>query len=313
MLEAAIATKTQVIWDLCHWGVPDGLDPFSIEFVSRFERFCRAAAQLVYDHTDETPFFCPINEISFWSFIGGDRGSFFPYGKRRGPQLKRRLVEASLAATRAIRSVVPSARFVQCEPIIHISGSHRRIASYDEAARYTASQFEAWDMLSGRLAPELGGDESCLDLIGCNYYWNNQWVHKSFATPLGHPKHRTLHQMLMDVYQRYQRPTLITETGAEADAGVGWLGMISSEARMALRAGVDLRGICLYPVMDYPGWENNRHCECGLIALDSKFETRTLRQDMAAELMLETQMIEQFDTPQNRAISSRHPVPARLN
>ena len=31
MLQAALRTGTQVIWDLCHWGVPAGLDPFSEE------------------------------------------------------------------------------------------------------------------------------------------------------------------------------------------------------------------------------------------------------------------------------------------
>jgi len=295
MLRAAVASKTQVIWDLCHWGCPEGLDPFSDEFVPRFEQFCRAAAEVVGEHTDEIPFFCPINEISFWSFIAGDRGYFYPYAKRRGVQLKRRLVEASLAAIRAIRGVAPAARFVQCEPIIHISGSRRRPASFEPAARHTASQFEAWDMLCGRVAPELGGDEGCLDIIGCNYYWNNQWVHKSHVTPIGHPQHRSLHQMLIDVYQRYERPTLITETGAEADSGVGWLGMVCSEARGAMRAGVDLCGICLYPVMDYPGWEDNRHCEVGLIAADADYRTRRIRQDQAAELMLQGQMFEEME------------------
>ena len=35
--------------------------------------------------------------------------------------------------------------------------------------------FEAWDMLSGRVQPELGGDERYLDVIGVNYYDRNQW------------------------------------------------------------------------------------------------------------------------------------------
>jgi len=292
MLEAATATGTQVIWDLCHWGVPDDLNPFSAEFVPRFERYCSAAARIVQEHTNETPFFCPINEISFWSFIGGERGFFYPYGKRRGSQLKRILVEASLAGTKAIRSILPTARFVQCEPIIHISGSHRRPASFDEAERHTNSQYEAWDMLCGRLAPELGGDESYLDLIGCNYYWNNQWIHKSHVTPIGHPQHRPLHQMLIDVHRRYQRPTLITETGAEAGSAIGWFGMICSEARKAIGAGVDLQGVCLYPVMDYPGWEDNRHCECGLIATDAEWKTRSMRQDLAAELAVQSRFFE---------------------
>ena len=35
--------------------------------------------------------------------------------------------------------------------------------------------FEAWDMLTGRLHPELGGDESMVDIIGVNFYDRNQW------------------------------------------------------------------------------------------------------------------------------------------
>ena len=35
--------------------------------------------------------------------------------------------------------------------------------------------FEAWDMLTGRAQPELGGKEKYLDVIGVNYYDRNQW------------------------------------------------------------------------------------------------------------------------------------------
>jgi beta-glucosidase/6-phospho-beta-glucosidase/beta-galactosidase len=290
MLQAAVATKTQVIWDLCHWGVPDDLNPFAADFVRRFEMFASGTARLIRNHTDEPPFFCPINEISFWSLMGGQRGHFFPFGKRRGGELKRRLVEASIAATRAIRIVAPNARFVQCEPIIHISPSFSHPELAEAVRAYTLAQFESWDMLSGRLAPELGGDESCIDIIGCNYYWNNQWVHRSHATPLGHLQHRSLHTMLMDVYNRYKRPVMISETGAEAESGPGWLGMISTEARLAIRNGVDLKGVCIYPVMDYPGWDNNRHCPCGLIAVDDAWNNRTIRNDIAEELKLQNQL-----------------------
>ena len=97
--------------------------------------------------------------------------------------------------------------------------------------------------------------------------------------------------MLLTIHQRYQRPILISETGAEAPSDVGWLGLISSEVRMAIRAGADIRGVCLYPVMDYPGWEDNRHCECGIISLGSRFDTRGVRHDLAAELAIQQQIL----------------------
>ena len=36
-------------------------------------------------------------------------------------------------------------------------------------------QFEAMDIIAGRMCPDLGGDESFLEILGFNYYWNCQW------------------------------------------------------------------------------------------------------------------------------------------
>ena len=309
MLQASLATETQMIWDLCHWGVPEDLDPFDPDFIRRFERFAAAAARVVRDHTDAPLFFCPINEISFWSWIGGDRGVFFPYADTRGHELKRQLASASIAAIHAIRTVDSRTRFLQCEPIIHIAGEHLDRDSRLDAARHTAGQYEAWDMIAGRLAPELGGSEDCLDVLGCNYYWDNQWVHNGEKSPLGHPQHRPLHRMLMQLHERYDRPIVISETGAEAEAAVGWLGMVCAEAREALRAGVDLQGICLYPVMDYPGWDDKRHCPCGLIAVDPQWEHRSLRAELVEELALQTPSLRQLlAATQDAAQSSTEPL-----
>ena len=32
-----------------------------------------------------------------------------------------------------------------------------------------------------------------------------------------------------------------------------------------MQAGVPVEGICLYPVLDYPGWADERHCPVGLL------------------------------------------------
>lgn len=290
MLRAACASGTQVIWDLCHWGVPEGIDPFSPLFINRFERFSAAAAAVIRDHTDEIPFFCPVNEVSFWSWVGGDRGAFFPYASGRAGELKRQLAAATIVSQRAVRSVDSRARFLQCEPIIHISEDPARPQSRNEAVRHTEAQFETWDMIAGRLAPELGGSEDCLDILGCNYYWNNQWQDHAAMTPIGHPQHQPLHEMLTRLQDRYRRPVVLTETGAEAHAALGWLGLICAEAREAIRAGVDLQGVCIYPVMDYPGWDDGRHCHCGIIAVSEDWSTRTLRPNLSAELRLQMEV-----------------------
>jgi len=296
MLDAALATGTQVIWDLCHWGVPDGMDIFSEEFPTRFAAFAGTAAGIVLERCGGFDgafaglgrWYVPINEISFWSWVGGDVKAFAPHREGMGPELKRQLVRASVAATKAILAVDPGARFVQAEPIINIvprrSDLRRRRSVAEEVRRHTASQYEAWDMIRGDREPELGGSGEMLDLIGVNYYWNNQWEHNGDRTPPGHAGHRPLHQMLEEIWRRYNRPIVITETGAEAGAAVGWLGYVAAEVRQAQRAGVEILGICIYPVMDYPGWDDERHCPCGLLEVAADWGERRLREDLTAEV-----------------------------
>src|SRR5690606_36539680 len=126
MLHAARECGLQVIWDLCHYGYPDDLDIWRPEFVARFERFAAAVAQLMKDEGIDTPFYSPINEISFWSWAGGAEAYFNPCARHRGAELKHQLVRASIAAIEAIRAVTPQARFVQCDPLINvISRTHR--------------------------------------------------------------------------------------------------------------------------------------------------------------------------------------------
>jgi hypothetical protein len=65
---------------------------------------------------------------------------------------------------------------VHSDPIIHIISPPGREDLADAANAERASQFEAWDMLSGRVAePELGGHPKYLDIVGVNYYHSNQW------------------------------------------------------------------------------------------------------------------------------------------
>ena len=124
MLDAANTTGTQVIWDLCHWGVPAGLDIFSEAFITRFAAFAAAAAEVIKHREggdpNAIPLYCPVNEISFWAWVGGDVRAFAPHQEGRGPELKQQLIRASLAAIRAVRAVDRRARFIQAEPIIHI-------------------------------------------------------------------------------------------------------------------------------------------------------------------------------------------------
>jgi len=54
MVNAARTNGIQVVWDLCHYGWPDGLDIFSAAFVDRFARFCGAVARFMRQQGDES-------------------------------------------------------------------------------------------------------------------------------------------------------------------------------------------------------------------------------------------------------------------
>src|ERR1051325_8268098 len=64
MLRAARTTQTQVIWDLLHYGWPDGLNVWSAAFVERFARFARATAEVILAETGAPIYVTPVNEIS---------------------------------------------------------------------------------------------------------------------------------------------------------------------------------------------------------------------------------------------------------
>lgn len=284
MLHAARETGTQVIWDLAHWGWPDDLDIWSPAFIDRFGQFARAVAQVAKDETDSIPFYVPVNEISFWSWAGGKLGFISPLAKEKGNDLKAVLVQAAMAAIEAVRSVDPHCRIVSAEPAIHVIPRSNTWQDVHAARHYTLAQFEALDLLSGGLRPELGGRPDYVDIVGVNYYLHNQWIDGDLPVGVDHPQYRPFRRLLADVYERYQRPMIVAETGIEGDLRPAWLRIIGSEVDAARRAGVPIDGICLYPITDYPGWDDDRHCPTGLLGYVGPDGHRPIDAPLAQEL-----------------------------
>ena len=140
-------------------------------------------------------------------------------------------------------------------------------------------------MLTGRRNPELGGAPRYLDVLGVNYYSDNQWRHGGSTIPLGHHDYKPLSELLADVHARFGRPVLIAETGAEGSGRAAWLHYVAQEARAALAADVPVEGICVYPVLEYPGWEDERHCATGLLCVPDAGGHRRAYAPLAEELL----------------------------
>jgi hypothetical protein len=143
----------------------------------------------------------------------------------------------------------------------------------------------------------LGGDEKYLDIIGVNYYPNNQWLcgetsfHPERWLDASDPQYRPLSSLLGEVYERYHRPLFIAETGTESDGRADWLRYIGGEVREALRLGIPIEGICLYPIVDFPGWGDDRHCETGLWGLADAQGHREIHHPLAEELLIQQKAI----------------------
>ena len=118
----------------------------------------------------------PVNEMSYLAWAGGHVRCLFPFCAARGVELKAQLVRATIEAIEAIREVSPGARFLQPEPLMTLVPAPEHPLTWRRVESDNLLQYQAWDMLSGRVWPSLGG----------------------------HP--------------RYQRPMIVSETGAEGRA-----------------------------------------------------------------------------------------------
>lgn len=289
-LALARARGVQVLWTLCHYGLPDGLDYFDADFGQRLAAYCGAFARHVAGRwaSDEPRIYTPLNEISFLTWAVCETGLMHPHtGDRRDEchALKRALVRASIQAIDAIRAEDPDARILLVDPLIHVAPLDASEA--DAAALLHEGQYEAWDMIAGRLEPSLGGSPAHLDLIGVNYYPYNQWLHGSRAS-LDWPadaRRRPLSSLLHEVHARYARPITLSETSHVGDARGDWLSEVAGETAIALRDGIPIQGVCLYPALNRPDWERPDDWHpSGLWDVDPRNFARTLNRPYAASL-----------------------------
>ncbi|MBP0613429.1 hypothetical protein J8J42_10265 [Chryseobacterium sp. cx-311] len=269
-MRAAQNSGIQQIWDLIHFGYPDGLFPTHPHFAQRFEQLCRAFARFYTENSSEQLFVVPINEISFLSWLSGENRGTVPFAIHNGCDIKYHLCKAAIQGIRVLKEEAPDCRIVMVEPLIEI---HSHGGCPVELQKRNEYQFEAMDIIGGRMCPELGGQEEFLDILGFNYYWNCQWRGDgdSLCWPDDMDERIPVHQLLLKAYERYGKPMFISETGHFGQGRAEWIAEIANESRIAAEMGVDLHGICIYPVTDRPDWDDlSYYSNCGIFDLDAE-------------------------------------------
>jgi beta-glucosidase/6-phospho-beta-glucosidase/beta-galactosidase len=270
MAEAARHQRVSILWTLMHYGVPADLTLLDDGLVPRFARFAGEVARVLRPLCPGPRFYTPINEISFLSWAASATCDMGPAGMQApcptedtlvsGYLVKQRLVRAALAGIAAIRRADPEARFLHVEPVVHVAPQDADDSDQRELAQRIASyQWQTLDMLAGRMEPQLGGHAGALDWLGMNHYHSSQWEvpgEKRLAWHRRDPRRQPLSSLLHDVWRRYNRPMVIAETGHLGVGRAAWLHEVAGEAMKARARGVPLQGVCLYPLLDRPDWND---------------------------------------------------------
>jgi hypothetical protein len=70
--------------------------------------------------------------------------------------------------------------------------------------------------------------------------------------------------------------------------------------RDAMSRGVDVRGICWYPITAYPGWDNSRHAETGLLSSVVADGSRHVDERLLEELEVQRELLAARETKSAR-------------
>jgi beta-glucosidase/6-phospho-beta-glucosidase/beta-galactosidase len=272
-LDAQRRHRVLPIWDLCHYGYPAGLDPYSDAFPERFAAYARAAARYVAERAHHGPLcFTPINEPTFWGYMGGEWGWCAPFGKtaddRRHFTLA--LARADIAAVNAIREDFFDARMVHIDPLIWVVPPRDRPDLAEEARRESYEDaYIAWDVISGLKHPEFGGSPEIIDILGFNNYSFGQMEYGGGGKPNqplepGDDRIRPLCDLLEEGWAKYKRPCIIAESSGLHGGRPDWLNDLMCESLAAVDRGVDLHGVCLFPAVDMTDWNTGEWLHMGI-------------------------------------------------
>jgi len=295
MIDAGKKAGIQQIWDICHFGYPDDLTPLHPHFTNRFVALCKAFAEFYFTfNPNETLIVTPVNEVSFISWLGGDVAGTAPFCRHNGWEVKYAIMRAYIAGVKALKDFNPEIRILTTEPLVNMvppmDASPEQI---HQAAVQHENQYQAMDILCGKICPELGGKPEYLDILGFNYYYNNQWVAGTFNflgwnDRVPDVRLRPLSDLLKEAHLRYDRPIALTETSHPGRDRPIWIRHIAKEIGKVVQENIPFWGVCIYPIIDRPDWDNlvDWH-HAGLWDINSQLDSasRILHQPMAESLL----------------------------
>ena len=262
MFEKGKQNNIQQIWDICHFGFADDLTPLHPMFARRFAALCRAFILLFKKHfPNKTLIVTPINEVSFISWLGGEAKGTTPYCSGQGWEVKYNLMKAYIEGITAMKAVDPYTRILTTEPLVNIVAPIDATDEIKESAEEAnENQYQATDILCGKLCPELGGKPGYLDIVGFNFYFNNQWenvdhIFLSWKDKSEHPEWKSLSHLLTQSFERYHRPIVLSETSHAGTDRPYWINFIGEECNKVLQNNIPLLGVCLYPIIDRIDWD----------------------------------------------------------
>jgi len=303
MIECGLKKGIQQVWDICHFGFPDDLTPLHPLFTHRFVALCRSFVKY-YRTIDpvSTLIVTPMNEVGFLSWLGGERRGTVPYCWQYGWQVKYELMKAYIAATEAILEEDNNVRILITEPLVNmvppLNSTDEEVA---QAAEAFEGQFQVFDMLSGRICPELKGKPEYLDIMGLNYYYNNQWIigteeRLPWLNENKDPRWKSLSDLMINVYNRYDRPVILAETSHPKEDRPKWVDFITYECNKVLKMQIPLLGICWYPAIDRPDWDHlspwHQSGMWDVFINDEGIPVRRLYQPVAEALLKARKLIE---------------------
>src|SRR5206468_10193893 len=84
-----------------------------------------------------------------------------------------------------------------------------------------------------------------------------------------------------------------------------WFEYICDEVENVLTQNVPVHGICLYPIINHPGWDDDRHCHNGLFDYADNSGHREVYQPLADAILRQQARFSQYISSQYEPEESR--------